>query len=109
MGVLAIAFDWVKQSELVVKSVRLDDAMKNTTRCVIVNAEGVVIAASDGIGVLTESLGALSGVRKSLEGEKGFTVEHSGRLLVAYAHTPGYETYRGLGWGCVLLHQLDSD
>lgn len=104
IGVLAIAFDWPKQSQLIVQSVRLEDGLKQSTRCVIVNREGVVIASSDGAEVLSESLGRYRGIQRALQGEKGFTVEDG--VLVAYAHTPGYETYAGLGWACALLHEL---
>jgi hypothetical protein len=53
-----------------------------------------VIAASDGRGLLSETYPL---VRNS-----GSGYYRRSDTLVAYAETPGYETYRGLGWlGCI--------
>jgi hypothetical protein len=104
IGVLAIVFDWATQTQLIMKGLRLDPSERERTRCVIFSKAGIVIASSDGIGILTESLEHLEGVRRAMGGEKGFCVE-TGGVLTAYAHTPGYETYRGLGWGCAFLRQ----
>ena len=51
-----------------------------------------MIAASDGQGLLTER------VSLPLEGRRfGFSQDRSGALIAFHA-TPGYETYKGLGW-----------
>ena len=56
-----------------------------------------VIAASDGQGILGER------VSLSLNGQRsGFYQDHTG-TLVAFHATPGYETYRGLGWYGVIV------
>ncbi len=104
IGVLAIVFDWSTQTQRVMRGLRLDPSEHERTRCVVFNKAGVVITSSDGMGVLTESLEHLEGVRRAMGGEKGFCVE-TGGALTAYAHTPGYETYRGLGWSCAFLRK----
>ena len=54
-----------------------------------------VIAASDGKGICSEVYPLR---RNGLE--SGYYSD--GNRLVAFAETPGYETYRGLGWlGCI--------
>jgi hypothetical protein len=56
-----------------------------------------VIAASDGQGLLSER------VPLKLDGHRsGFYHDRSG-ALVAFHATPGYETYKGLGWYGVIL------
>ena len=56
-----------------------------------------VIAASDGKGLLSEQ------VSLSMNGQRsGFYQDRSG-ALVAFHATPGYETYKGLGWYGVIL------
>ena len=61
-------------------------------RVLLVDSNFRVIAASDGQGLLTER------VALQLEGKRsGFYQDHSG-VMTAYHATPGYETYRGLGW-----------
>src|ERR1700754_107675 len=89
-GVLAIHFDWEPQARAIVQGVRVGDADK--ARVLLVDSHFRVIAASDGKGLLTEQ------IQLSLDGKCcGFYQDRSGGL-VAFHATPGYETYRGLGW-----------
>lgn len=103
-GVLTVIFDW-RQADVIVKNVRLSESEKKNSRVVLFNGKGIVIASSNGSGALSEDLSGIAGIRKALKGEKGFSVETIGgkKIIVAYAHTPGYETYRGLGWGCAIM------
>ncbi|WP_052309922.1 methyl-accepting chemotaxis protein [Methanocella arvoryzae] len=104
IGVLAVVFDWA-QADYIVKNVRLSEEEKKNSRILLFNRDGYVIASSDGKGILAENVAGLEGVRRALKGEKGFTIETADRkkIMVAFARTPGYETYRGLGWGCAIL------
>src|SRR6187402_3365007 len=61
-------------------------------RVLLVDSNFRVIAASDGQGLLTERISL------PLEGRRsGFSQDRSG-AMVAFHATPGYETYKGLGW-----------
>jgi hypothetical protein len=94
LGVLAIHFDWEAQARAIVEGVRVDDAK---ARVLLVDSDFRVIAASDGHGLLTERVPlALHGKRS------GFYNDHSG-AQVAFHATPGYETYKGLGWYGVIV------
>ena len=89
-GVLAIHFDWEPQARAIVQGVRVGAADK--ARVLLVDSNFRVIAASDGQGILIER------VSLALEGQRsGFHQDRSG-ALVAFHATPGYETYKGLGW-----------
>ncbi len=89
-GVLAIHFDWEAQARAIVQGVRVGDNDK--ARVLLVDSNFRVIAASDGQGILSERISL------SLNGQRsGFYQDRSG-TLVAFHATPGYETYRGLGW-----------
>lgn len=91
IGVLGIFFDWAPQAKTVVTGVGLSQEEKQHSRVLIVDASSRVIAASDGQGLLT--------ARYPLDvsaGPRGFYTKDG--KLVAYALTPGYETYQGLGW-----------
>ena len=90
IGVLGIHFDWQAQSQQVVDGVRLDPLERSRSRCVIVDANGLVLAASDHVGALHERL-ALPAASQG-----GHVIE--GDALIGYALTPGYESYRGQGW-----------
>ena len=95
LGVLAIHFDWETQARAIVQGVRVGDA--DRARVLLVDSNLRVIAASDGQGLLSER------VPLKLDGHRsGFYHDRSG-ALVAFHVTPGYETYKGLGWYGVIL------
>lgn len=96
LGVLGIFFDWAPQAQAVVRGVRLDD--QANARCLLLDARHRVIAASDGRGVLEEIFPL-----DTRQGASGHYLDTAGRI-VGYALTPGYETYRGLGWYGVIVH-----
>ncbi|WP_274707738.1 methyl-accepting chemotaxis protein [Roseicella aerolata] len=96
IGVLGIHFDWGPQAEAVVRGVRLTPEEARRTRVLLLDAQGRVLAASDGKGVLEEQVALSAGGR-----EAGF--HHDGARTIAFHRTPGYETYKGLGWYGVLV------
>ncbi|MGC2781813.1 MAG: methyl-accepting chemotaxis protein [Bradyrhizobium sp.] len=90
LGVLAIHFDWEAQARAIVQGVRVSES--DRARVLLVDSNFRIIAASDGQGILSERLSL------KLDGKRsGFYQDASGRL-VAFHATPGYETYKGLGW-----------
>lgn len=95
IGVLAIHFDWEAQARAIVEGVRVGD--DDRTRVLLVDSNFRVIAASDGQGILSEKLALALNGRRS-----GFYHDRAG-ALVAFHATPGYETYRGLGWYGVIV------
>jgi hypothetical protein len=103
LGALGIFFDWQPQAMGVVTGGRLSDEERARTRCLLVDAHRRVLAASDGQGVLTEQidLATAKGARD------GHYIDAHG-AMVGYALTPGYETYRGLGWYGVILQTLPA-
>lgn len=99
VGVLAIHFDWEPQARTIVTGVRLSDDEKPRSRVLLVDARHRIIAASDGAGLLTETAAiATNGA------QHGFYQSQDG-AAVAFHATPGYETYRGLGWYGAILQK----
>ncbi len=98
LGVLGIFFDWQPQAQTIVKNVRLTDTEAAFTRCLLVDQNHRVIAASDDAGILSETfpLSTVGGDQSNYCNEAG--------QIVGYALTPGYETYQGLGWYGVVVH-----
>ena len=96
IGVLGVHFDWQPQAQAVVDGVRLSDEERARTRVMILDQDCRVIAATDGVGVLSETI--------PLDVSAGPIGNYSNRSgAIAYAATPGYETYKGLGWyGCLI-------
>lgn len=99
LGILAIHFDWESQARAIVQGVRVDD---DAARVLLVDANFRVIASSDGVGLLTERLPLAVGKRSS-----GYYQDKSG-ALVAFHVTPGYETYKGLGWYGVIVRAAQA-
>lgn len=98
IGALGIFFDWGAQSRDIVGGIRLNDAERDRTRALLLDADGLIIAASDGHGVLTETYTLKTGGRTA-----GYYTD--GEAIVGFARTPGYETYEGLGWYGALVQQ----
>jgi hypothetical protein len=95
IGVLAIHFDWEPQARAIVQGVRVGD--RDKARVLLVDSNLRVIAASDGQGILSERISI------SLNGQRSGVYLDRGGSLVAFHATPGYETYRGLGWYGVII------
>ncbi len=102
LGALAIHFDWAAQSAAVVKSVRLLAHERERTRCLIVDSTGRIIAASDDQGALAEKF------RLETKGERTGAYERDDGTTVAFAATPGYETYPGLGWYGAIVQRAEG-
>ena len=106
LGVLGIFFDWQPQAGAVVGGVRLRPEERATTRCLLVDQNHRVIAASDDRGVLSEVIGLSAGGTNGT-GATGSFIDQQGRV-VGYALTPGYETYKGLGWYGVIIQDFSA-
>lgn len=100
LGVLAIHFDWQAQAKAIVEGVRVGPQDRERTRVLLVDARRRVLAASDGRGILTETLDFEPGQRLSGADRNAGT-----GAVTAFQLTPGYETYAGLGWYGVIVQQ----
>ncbi|HEX7853203.1 MAG TPA: methyl-accepting chemotaxis protein [Sphingobium sp.] len=93
IGVLGIFFDWEPQARDIVRGVSLSEEEARDTRVMLLNASHRVIASSS-----DHMEGEIYPLQTT--GDCGYY--RKGDRLVSYALTPGYETYRGLGWyGCI--------
>ncbi len=98
IGALGVFFDWTTQAQGIVEGVRLDENERATTRVLLLDSEGRVIAASDRAGLLAERM-ELQTTGRAV----GFYATDG--ATVGFARTPGYETYRGLGWYGALVQR----
>lgn len=95
LGALGIFFDWTTQAQAIVEGIGLAEEERASSRVMLLSANNLVLAASDHKGMLTETYGITQHGRA-----RGYYQSDS--RIVAFAQTPGYETYRGLGWwGCI--------
>ncbi len=104
LGVLGIFFDWQAQAQVVVDGVRLDPEEKKSTRCLMLDSKFRIIASSDGRGVLSETFPLQTEGRL-----RGNYIDNHGNT-VGFCVTPGYETYKGLGWyGVIVQAPMNGD
>jgi hypothetical protein len=94
IGVLAIHFDWERQARAIVHGVRVGS---EDARVLLVDRNFRVIAASDDVGLLTER------TVLDLQGRRSGYYTDKSSSQVAFHATPGYETYKGLGWYGVII------
>jgi hypothetical protein len=99
IGALGIFFDWQAQGQTIVETIRLSPEEKTKSRCLLLDSSHRVIAASNRTGLLSETFPL-----DTRQGDRGFYQDRDGNL-VAYALTPGYETYEGLGWYGVIVQK----
>ncbi len=101
LGVLGIFFDWAPQAGSVVSNVRLteEERLEGRTKCLIVDSNFRVMAASDKRYLLIGRYPLITSGR-----DMGYYTAEDG-TMVAFALTPGYETYRGLGWYGLILQR----
>jgi hypothetical protein len=92
LGVLAVHFDWAPQARTVVKGARLDAEEWEKTTVMIVDAKRRIIASSDDNHSLDDSISL------DLDGRGNGYYVASDQSTMAFHATPGYETYKGLGW-----------
>ncbi len=104
LGVLGIHFDWGPQAKAIVKGVRLNEQEEALTRVMLLDSQFNVIASNDGIGILSETF------QLKTQGQSyGYYRQENGSI-VGFSLTPGYETYKGMGWyGCIEQKQFNSD
>ncbi|PWK61089.1 methyl-accepting chemotaxis protein [Roseicyclus mahoneyensis] len=98
IGALAVHFDWARQAESVLVPDQGDPAALDT-RLIIADRTGLVLASSDGHGVLSDVI-PLAETKE----DKGVIATRTG-LEYAYHRTPGFETYEGLGWFGVIARR----
>ena len=93
VGVLGIFFDWQPQARAIVEGISLTAEERETSTVMLLDSKCRVIASTDpGAFGRTYPLKATA--------EWGHAVGDN--RIIAWGLTPGYETYRGLGWyGCI--------
>ncbi len=101
LGVLGIFFDWAPQAGTVVKSIRLteEEQLEGRTKCLIVDSSFRILAANDERYLLMGRYPIRTDGK-----DMGFYQADDG-TVVAFALTPGYETYKGLGWYGLILQR----
>ena len=99
IGAMGIFFDWESQAESVVNSVSLPAEERERTTIMIVDRDCKVIASSDHLARAGEFLSL------RIDGAKKGAYLLDDESIVAYALTPGFETYEGLGWRGVIVQK----
>lgn len=76
----------------------------------IINKDGYVIACRSRKGILRDRLGHLEAAQRAMSGETyGYVLEkdyHGSLKIYGYAHTRGYNAYRGKNWSAIIIETL---
>jgi Cache domain/Methyl-accepting chemotaxis protein (MCP) signalling domain len=108
LGVLGIVFNWESLGQTVVKSTQISEDERGFSRICIVDRTGLILADTED-HMLIESLE--TGHRRILtEKSKAFIiVPYRGTdYILAYAFSPGFETY-ATGWHSIVLQRLHHE
>lgn len=100
LGVLGIHFDWAPQAAAVVNGVRLGADEASSTRCLLIDSNHRIIAASDNQALLKEKFDLRTDDRTY-----GNYLASSGNI-VGFSLTSGFEIYKGMGWYGVITQKL---
>jgi len=89
----------------------LDSARIGQTGTIsIINKDGFVIACRSRQGILSDNLQHLEAAKRSMKGETyGYTFEidrHGNGKIYGYAHTRGYNAYKGKNWSAIISEAL---
>ncbi|MBC8016661.1 MAG: chemotaxis protein [Sporomusaceae bacterium] len=89
----------------------LDSArISKTGDITVINKEGYVIARRSRQGILTDNLKTLEAAKRCMKGETyGYTIELDRRgngVIYGYAHTRGYNAYKGKNWSAIISERL---
>ncbi|MBA1274346.1 methyl-accepting chemotaxis protein [Stutzerimonas azotifigens] len=104
LGVIGVFFDWQNQANAVIKGVRLSDEERPRSRCMLIDADHRLIASSDPKATLGEPV-RIEVAHEQASGYRKVTEQQ----IQAYALTPGFETYPGMGWYGVIEQALPEE
>ncbi|MFS2161695.1 methyl-accepting chemotaxis protein [Pseudomonas sp. Pseusp122] len=101
IGVIGIFFDWQNQAASVINGVRLTDEERSRSRVMMVDANHKIIASSDADSHLGESIQL-----QLKNGQQSGYSTLQDNVIQGYSLTPGFETYKGMGWLGVIEQRL---
>jgi C4-dicarboxylate-specific signal transduction histidine kinase len=101
IGVIGIFFDWQSQAASVINGVRLSDDERSRSRVMMVDANHRIIASSDADSHLGESIQL-----QVKNGQQNGYATLQDNIIQGYSLTPGFETYKGMGWLGVIEQRL---
>ena len=106
IGVLSTRFNWSFAQEMI-DSGGYDDR----TQAYFMNRGGWVIGATEGVGIMRDSLDWMDAGRFAMKGHCGFSVEsarNGAPQAVGFARTKGYNAYRGKEWSAVVASRIGT-
>ncbi|MBC2606176.1 methyl-accepting chemotaxis protein [Pelagicoccus albus] len=105
LGVLGILFDWESLAQVILKNTPVDQNLKESTRCCIIDRSGMVLADTQD-KILKDSLKIPGTLDRGAKDKSWTRTKVNGKeCFVGYAQAPGYETY-STGWCSVIIQEI---
>ena len=107
IGVLGVIFKWDSLGQTVVDNTPIAKELRSSTRCMILDPKGLVLA--DTSGRIVEETLSFEKLHEFMQGGvKAYApVEiHGRRYLLAYAKSQGFETY-ATDWHSIIMQELN--
>lgn len=107
LGVLGVVFNWDALGQKVVESAPIEEGKRARTQVCLADETGQLLASTNAIaGEARLELPDLSTLFRQGKTAAIMDTRH-GRLLVAHAASPGFETYR-TGWHSLIIERLSG-
>ncbi len=104
-GILSTRFNWEYIYDII------DGAKVSANgEIYVINKDGLAIASKNRSDILKKDLRSIEAVKHAVAGDTyGYAIDkdhHGGLVLTGYAHTRGYNSYRGKDWSVIVREQL---
>lgn len=107
IGVFSTRFNWSYIYDIIENA-----KISSTGEILVVNRQGVVIASKNADDILRRNMSSLQAAKQALAGEPyGYTLETDRPGVVhvtGYAHTRGYNAYKGKKWSVIVLETMEN-
>lgn len=107
LGVFSTRFNWGYIYDII-DSARIG----SNGNLFVVNKDGLIVASKSRAGIFSSDVKHLEATRKAVSGEKyGYTLEknRAGQVEIwGYAHTKGYNAYKGKQWSVIVNEKLQA-
>jgi hypothetical protein len=106
-GFLSTRFNWS-----FIYNIIQNAKVSNTGEILVINSKGIVIGSKNEDDVLKRDLSKIKAAQNAMKGQHyGYSIEirsNSALTIIGYAHTQGYNAYKGLDWSALAVETIEA-